>query len=248
MRPVGRMTCSTTRPRPSPARTGRASRTCNDLPEPELSNSSKVKAADCRGPRGDRKPNSTRVPLRDADHRGTCPAPEGRETCALVDHDQRVLRQVVDQRRRRAHPGRASGQVARVVLDAVAVTGLAEHLEVEHVRWFEPLGLEQLAARLELRRANSLELRLGSSRPRASSFGAASRSGSSGRSARTELLEDAVAHGVHRDRGNDGDALDLVAEQARCESRIPRRLGKISTTSPRTRNVPRSEVDTSLRS
>ncbi len=61
---------------------------------------------------------------------------------ALVDDDQRVLRQVVDQGRRglaRAVPG----QVARVVLDAVAEAELAQHLHVEEGPLLEPLRLEQ---------------------------------------------------------------------------------------------------------
>ena len=62
----------------------------------------------------------------------------------LVDHHQHVLRQVVEQRRRRL-AGLAAGEVARVVLDAVAVAGLAQHLEVEHGALVEPLRLEQLA-------------------------------------------------------------------------------------------------------
>ena len=40
----------------------------------------------------------------------------------------------------------------RVVLDAVAVADLANHLEVEHRPLVQPLRLEQLAFRLELRR------------------------------------------------------------------------------------------------
>ena len=68
----------------------------------------------------------------------------------LVHHDQRVLRQVVEQRRRRL-ARLASGEVARVVLDAVAVAGLAQHLEVEHGALVEALGLEQLALALQPR-------------------------------------------------------------------------------------------------
>ena len=61
---------------------------------------------------------------------------------ALVDDDQRVLRQVVEQRRRRI-AGLAAGQVPRVVLDAVAVADLVDHLEIEHRALVQPLRLEQ---------------------------------------------------------------------------------------------------------
>ena len=70
---------------------------------------------------------------------------------ALVDDHQRVVGQVVEQRRRRL-ARRAAGEVARVVLDAVAVADLPHHLEVEHRPLVQPLRLEQLALRFELRR------------------------------------------------------------------------------------------------
>ena len=63
---------------------------------------------------------------------------------ALVEEHQRVLRQVVDQRRRRLARRRAR-QVARVVLDALAVADLLQHLEVEARALLEALRLDQLA-------------------------------------------------------------------------------------------------------
>ena len=57
--------------------------------------------------------------------------------------------QVIEQRRRRL-AGRASGQMARVVLDAVAVADLADHLEVEHRPLVQALGLEQPPFLLEV--------------------------------------------------------------------------------------------------
>jgi len=67
---------------------------------------------------------------------------------ALVDDHQRVRRQVLDEHRRRlARP--PPGEVARVVLDAVAVPELAQHLEVEQRALLEPLGFQQPVARLE---------------------------------------------------------------------------------------------------
>ena len=46
-------------------------------------------------------------------------------------------------------PGSSPRQVARVVLDAVAVARLAQHLEVEHRALVEPLRLEELPLRLQ---------------------------------------------------------------------------------------------------
>ena len=60
-----------------------------------------------------------------------------------------VLGQVVEQRRRRL-AGRAARQMARVVLDAVAVADLPDHLEVEHRPLMQTLRLEQPAFALEL--------------------------------------------------------------------------------------------------
>ncbi len=69
---------------------------------------------------------------------------------ALVDEDDRVGREVVEQRRRRLARC-AAGEVPRVVLDPVAVANLADHLEVEHRALVQALGLEQLAPGLERR-------------------------------------------------------------------------------------------------
>ena len=66
----------------------------------------------------------------------------------LVDDAQEVLAEVVDQRVRRLARV-APVEVARVVLDAVAVAHLLEHLEVVARAHLEPLRLEQLALGLE---------------------------------------------------------------------------------------------------
>ena len=68
---------------------------------------------------------------------------------AFVDDDEGVLRQVVEQRRRRL-ARRAPGQVPGVVLDAVAVSDLLDHLEIEHRPLVQAVGLEDLALGLEL--------------------------------------------------------------------------------------------------
>ncbi len=67
---------------------------------------------------------------------------------ALVDDHQRVLRQVVDQGRRRL-ARLAAREVARVVLDAFAETELDQHLEVEARALLDPLRLDQAPGLLE---------------------------------------------------------------------------------------------------
>ena len=79
---------------------------------------------------GRRKPwSNQRFSLRLIGRRGTSRAPAGGHV-GLVDDDQRVVGQVIHQRRRRV-AGAAPGQVPRVVLDPVAVADLLHHLEVE---------------------------------------------------------------------------------------------------------------------
>ena len=69
---------------------------------------------------------------------------------ALVDEDDGVLGQVFEQGRRRL-AGRAAGQIARIVLDAVAGAGRGQHLEIVGRALFEPLGLQQLALGVQRR-------------------------------------------------------------------------------------------------
>jgi hypothetical protein len=61
---------------------------------------------------------------------------------AFIDEQQRITRQVVEQARWWLS-GRAAREVARVVLDARAVTDLLDHLHVEAGSLFEALRLEQ---------------------------------------------------------------------------------------------------------
>jgi hypothetical protein len=77
------------------------------------------------------------------------PAHLGDALVALVDDHQRVLGQVVQERGRRLPRG-PPREMPRVVLDAVAVADLAQHLQVEHRALEEALGLQQLALSLEL--------------------------------------------------------------------------------------------------
>ena len=69
---------------------------------------------------------------------------------AFVEEHQGVVRQVIEQRGRRL-PRQASGKVPRVVLDAVAVADLLDHLQIEHGALVQPLRLDQLALFFQLR-------------------------------------------------------------------------------------------------
>ena len=71
---------------------------------------------------------------------------------AFVDEDQCIVRDVLEQRRRRI-AGSATGQVARVVLDACAGAGGLQHLDIEAGALLEPLGLQQAAGALEFGKA-----------------------------------------------------------------------------------------------
>ncbi len=97
----------------------------------------------------------------------------------LVDDDEEVLREVVDERRRRL-ARLATREVARVVLDAVAEAHLLHHLEVVQRALLEPLLLEE-APRLVEEVEPLAQLYRGCSRWRDASAPAASRSASRGR-------------------------------------------------------------------
>ena len=66
----------------------------------------------------------------------------GHGDVALVDEHQVVFREIVEQRRRRV-AGRSSGQMARVVFDAVAVPEFLDHLQVKVGPFLDPLGLDE---------------------------------------------------------------------------------------------------------
>ena len=68
---------------------------------------------------------------------------------ALVGEDQRVVGQVFEQGRRRL-ARLAAGEIARIVLDALAGAGGLHHLEVEGGALLEPLRLEQPAHGVQL--------------------------------------------------------------------------------------------------
>ena len=68
---------------------------------------------------------------------------------ALVDEHQGVRRQIIEQRRRRLarQPPR---KMPRVILDAVAVADLLDHLQIEHGALPDALRLDALALFLQL--------------------------------------------------------------------------------------------------
>ena len=204
MRPVGRITCSTTTPpgllqlvRP------RRRRDVDDLADARLELLEAQRPVVESGGQAEAVLDERRLPLAVAvEH----PAHLRNRLVRLVDHHQRVLRQVVEERRRRL-AGLPPGEVARVVLDAVAVAGLAQHLEVEHRALEEPLRLEELALSLEPRLLLE-QLRL----DRANRVG------------ELRLRRHVVARRVDRDLGEPpgrlprqrvegADPLDLVAEE-----------------------------------
>ena len=67
---------------------------------------------------------------------------------ALIDEHQRILRQIIQQRRRRL-ARHAAGKMARVVLDAVAVADFLDHLHVEQRALMDALRFEQPALLFE---------------------------------------------------------------------------------------------------
>ena len=66
----------------------------------------------------------------------------------LIDHQQGIGRQVIKQGWRR-FTLRSSGQVARVVLDTVAVPQLHDHFHIEAGALLQTLRLDQLVLTME---------------------------------------------------------------------------------------------------
>ena len=106
------------------------------------SNSSKVSGR-LSSALGRRKPKSTRVCLRERSP--WIHAAHLRDRLvAFVDHQQEVVGEIFEQGRRRVAGG-AAGEMTGIVLDAVAVADLAQHLEVEAGALLEALRLQELA-------------------------------------------------------------------------------------------------------
>ena len=189
---------------------------------------------------GRRKPYSTSVSLRARSPRYIAP------TCGTVWCDssrimRKSLREVVDERRRRL-ARLAARQVARVVLDAVAEPHLLHHLEVVHASAARAAASRGSAPPCRRSRAARGAPR-GCSRSPGASAPAASRSASRGRSRSARACPSPAAERVDL-----LDRLDRRRRRTRCGSPSPASYaGKTSTTSPRTRNVPRWK-STSFRS
>ena len=71
---------------------------------------------------------------------------------AFIDEDDGVVRDVLEERRRR-FAGLASRKVARIVLDPRAASGCLQHFQVKARALLQPLGLEQAAGIVEFREA-----------------------------------------------------------------------------------------------
>ena len=95
---------------------------------------------------GRRKPYSASVALRRKSPRNAAELRDG--DVALVDKDERVVRHVFEQSRRRL-ARLAAGEIARIVLDAAGAGGF-HHFQVEHRALFEALRFQQAAGDVEL--------------------------------------------------------------------------------------------------
>ncbi len=144
--PVGRMICSTT-----PFEIFRS----NGPGVAETKTSSGTRARNSGNFRGrlsrqegSRQPNSTRLSLRLRSPL-YIPWSWGTVTWDSSRNAEEVLREEIEQRVRRL-AGTATGEVPGVVLDAGAVAGLPDHLEIVLGPALEPLGLHDLLGLLEL--------------------------------------------------------------------------------------------------
>ena len=63
---------------------------------------------------------------------------------ALVDEDEVIVRQVIQQCRRR-FAWKTAREMARVVFDSVTVADLADHLQIEHGALVKALSFHQFA-------------------------------------------------------------------------------------------------------
>ena len=134
----------------------------------------------------------------------------------LVDDEQPVRREVVEQRPR-PRTGLASGEMARIVLDARAIAELAQHLEIERRPLAKPGRLEDPALTLQLADAH-LHLRLDVDDGLAQLVG---RRHEVGR--RVDVGLAALREQLPGQRIELGDALDLVAEELDPDHELLRR-------------------------
>ena len=125
---------------------------------------------------------------------------------ALVHEQQKVLREVIQQRHGR-RAGRTAGNDAGVVLDAAAEADLLQHLDVIHRALADALGLKQLVVLLEpALTLLHLALDLENGAVELVARGDVVRGGVDGHMADNALRH--TADGVDL-----GDAVDLVAEE-----------------------------------
>ena len=67
----------------------------------------------------------------------------------LVNEGERIIRKIIKERGRGFSLG-TTRDVPRVVLDAMAIPDLADHLEIEHRPLVQPLGFQQPAVAFEM--------------------------------------------------------------------------------------------------
>ena len=68
---------------------------------------------------------------------------------AFINENQRIIRQILKQRRRR-FARLAPRQIARIVLDTGAGPGRLDHFQIKPGALFEPLGFQQTAGIVQL--------------------------------------------------------------------------------------------------
>ena len=168
------------------------------------------------------------------------PVDLGDRHVALVDDGQEVGREEVEQRVG-GLPRGSPVEMAAVVLDAVAHPDLGEHLEVVLGPHPEPLGLEQLARRLQLGQALA---ELGLDRRDGASHGLVAGHVVGGRE-HHELLD--VLPGVAGRARRSGGCARPRRRTARCAPPAPRRRGAAPRCRPARGNCPRVST-ASLRS
>ncbi len=124
----------------------------------------------------------------------------------FVDHQQRIGRQVIEQARWRL-AGHVASEVARVVLDAIAVADLGQHLQIELGALRQALRFDQLVLGVQLLQALAQFLLDGGKRVQ---HGAAR---SDVVRSRIDRVARQLAQGLARERVEHGEVFDLAVEQ-----------------------------------
>ena len=63
---------------------------------------------------------------------------------AFIDEQQCIVRQVIEQRRRR-FARKTARKMPRIIFNAVAIADLLDHFQIEHGALIQPLRFDQLA-------------------------------------------------------------------------------------------------------